>query len=265
MKQASCKGNTAHCHLDGQLLGTLAQALGAGGSAGQGQVRHAPPHCAIQCGLDCATDRSDLTPRAYCNPRLTISPSMRWCLGHSVPTDGNARHCTILPRGEASRRALNGCPARLHPRTERSSGAASHQQSRKRQRVKYQAAVLSDAATEEAEQLGALLDSSGSAAAAAATALSPASVGRVVSPDDFTLEPGELSRVDRTGACSTEDVFRCASCTEPACQVPLGRQGAQYFPGLLLWCRFTVNCSVQGLVYLKARLGAVAVTKASAH
>lgn len=157
---------------------------------------------------------------SHCNLRLTICINMRWCLGHSVPTDGNARHCSLLPRDRASRRPATGCTARSLGCTERSGGAASHQQSRKRQRVTYQAAVLSDAATEEAQQLDALLDSSGSAAAAAATALSPASVGRIVSPDDLTLQPGELSRVDRTGACSAADVFRCASCTEPACQVP---------------------------------------------
>ena len=137
-----------------------------------------------------------------------------------------------MPRGKASRHAATGCPAQLHIRTERSSGAVSRQQSRKRQRVAYQAAVLSDAATEEAQQLDALLDSSGSAAAAAATALWPASVGRIVSPDDFTLQPGELSRVDRTSACSAEDVFRCASCTEPACQVPLGWQGLPLLPDI---------------------------------
>ena len=150
--------------------------------------------------------------------------SMRWCLGHSVPTDGNGRHCNLLARERASRRPATGCTARSLGCTERSSEAPSYQQSRKRQRVTYQAAVLSDAATEEAQQLNALLDSSGSAAAAAATALSPASVGRIVSPDDLTLQPGELSCVDRTGACSAADVFRCASCTEPACQVRPGRQ-----------------------------------------
>ena len=161
--------------------------------------------------------------RLHCNLRLPISICMRWCLGHSVPTDGNTRHCNLLPRDRASMRPATGCTARSLGCAERSSGAASYQQSRKRQRFTYQAAVLSDAATEEAQQLDALLDSSGSAAAAAATALSPASVGRIVSPDDLTLQPGELSRVDRTGACSAADVFRCASCTEPACQVPHGR------------------------------------------
>lgn len=41
----------------------------------------------------------------------------------------------------------------------------------------------------------------------------------VVEPSDFTLEPGELSFVDRDSKCSPKDVFRCIGCTDARCQV----------------------------------------------
>ena len=41
----------------------------------------------------------------------------------------------------------------------------------------------------------------------------------VVAPEDFTLEPGELSAIDRDSPCHPADVFRCTGCVEPACQV----------------------------------------------
>ena len=41
----------------------------------------------------------------------------------------------------------------------------------------------------------------------------------VVAPEDFTLEPGQLSAIDRDSPCHPADVFRCTACTEPACQV----------------------------------------------
>jgi len=40
-------------------------------------------------------------------------------------------------------------------------------------------------------------------------------------PEDFTLAPGEPSLIDRTTPADPADVFRCAGCTEPACQVRL--------------------------------------------
>lgn len=39
------------------------------------------------------------------------------------------------------------------------------------------------------------------------------------SPDDLTLPPGQLSTVNSTTQCTDQDVFRCAGCTAPACQV----------------------------------------------
>lgn len=44
--------------------------------------------------------------------------------------------------------------------------------------------------------------------------------GRLVfAPEDFKLEPGAYSQIDRLSPASPEDVFRCNSCTEAACQV----------------------------------------------
>ena len=41
----------------------------------------------------------------------------------------------------------------------------------------------------------------------------------VFAPEDFKLEPGVHSHIDRQSPSSAEDVFRCSSCTEAACQV----------------------------------------------
>jgi hypothetical protein len=38
-------------------------------------------------------------------------------------------------------------------------------------------------------------------------------------PEAFTLEPGVLSLVDRTGEGAASDVFRCSGCTLKECQV----------------------------------------------
>lgn len=44
----------------------------------------------------------------------------------------------------------------------------------------------------------------------------------VFAPEDFQLEAGVPCTIDRDSPASPLDVFRCPSCTEPACQVPLG-------------------------------------------
>ncbi|KAK9829226.1 hypothetical protein WJX72_004603 [[Myrmecia] bisecta] len=41
-------------------------------------------------------------------------------------------------------------------------------------------------------------------------------------PDEFVLEAGELSQIDRQGKGSARDVFRCSGCTLPECQGPSG-------------------------------------------
>ena len=40
----------------------------------------------------------------------------------------------------------------------------------------------------------------------------------LLAPEDFQLEPGEVGTVDRSCRGSAADVFRCAGCTEAACQ-----------------------------------------------
>jgi len=56
--------------------------------------------------------------------------------------------------------------------------------------------------------------SNGAAEQASAAVLSYA-------PEDFTLEPGEASLIDRSMPADPADAFRCVGCSEPACQVPL--------------------------------------------
>lgn len=45
------------------------------------------------------------------------------------------------------------------------------------------------------------------------------SEGVVCEPEDFQLEQGELSFVERCKPAAAADVFRCAACTRPECQV----------------------------------------------
>ena len=47
-------------------------------------------------------------------------------------------------------------------------------------------------------------------------------VGDVFAPEDFQLDAGVPSTIDRDASPSPADVFRCPSCTEPECQVSLG-------------------------------------------
>lgn len=42
-------------------------------------------------------------------------------------------------------------------------------------------------------------------------------------PEDFKLEAGVHSHIDRDSPVAAEDVFRCSSCTEPVCQVSVDR------------------------------------------
>ncbi len=46
----------------------------------------------------------------------------------------------------------------------------------------------------------------------------------IYAPEDFKLEAGVESHIDRDSPAVPEDIFRCSSCTEAACQVTLEAQ-----------------------------------------
>ena len=48
---------------------------------------------------------------------------------------------------------------------------------------------------------------------------------KTVLPEEFTLPQGRLSPINRTSASSPADIFRCAGCTDAACQGPFGCAG----------------------------------------
>jgi hypothetical protein len=101
--------------------------------------------------------------------------------------------------------------------------------SQQRPRSRLQATAIGDGLTEAQRQQQHQQSGTGSgfgAAAAsrdssvlqqAAAELEPDSLVR--DPEDFLLLPGELSHVDRSLPQSAVDVFRCAACTLPECQV----------------------------------------------
>lgn len=41
-------------------------------------------------------------------------------------------------------------------------------------------------------------------------------------PEDYVLQPGELSTIKRDAPLKPTDVFRCSGCTKPECQGPKG-------------------------------------------
>ena len=45
--------------------------------------------------------------------------------------------------------------------------------------------------------------------------------GIVCAPEDFVLPQGQLSPIDRERPQAPADVFRCAACSRPECQVRL--------------------------------------------
>ena len=141
--------------------------------------------------------------------------TMLWCLASHAPP------CSLALRGDSAQLAahslsLPALPAQTQAQSLRKQH--SRQRARRRRARSCQAAVLSDAATEENAVLDLRPGGSGNGAAEAA-APPHAHPGPVVSPEELVLEPGEVSWVDRAGRSSPGDVFRCPSCTEAACQV----------------------------------------------
>jgi hypothetical protein len=94
-----------------------------------------------------------------------------------------------------------------------------------RHALELHAAVAGDGHQQTLDPAAEGINGNGMSPAEAAALLSEAAVPPLteqplfVSPEDFTLPPGELSTIDRTSPPSTQDVFRCPGCTEPACQV----------------------------------------------
>lgn len=68
------------------------------------------------------------------------------------------------------------------------------------------------------------------ARASEAAASSAAGQPVFVAPEDYQLLPGQMSSINRTLPLDQNDVFRCAGCTEPACQVWPSRCTASLLP-----------------------------------
>ena len=89
------------------------------------------------------------------------------------------------------------------------------------------AAVVGDGLTEaQRQQQGGNGAGAAAAAAAAAATLDPQQQQQqqqrqplVRDPEEFQLQPGELSYIARGKPLSNVDVFRCAACSRPECQV----------------------------------------------
>jgi threonine dehydratase len=98
---------------------------------------------------------------------------------------------------------------------------------------RLQAAVVRDGLSEAAQQQqnGSGNGSAGAAAAAAGSGAASAAAHHhplVRDPEDFQLQPGELSHVERDRPPAAADVFRCAACTRPECQTAGGCANMQW-------------------------------------
>lgn len=149
-----------------------------------------------------------------------------------------SRNAPLQQRLRPSGRCLSGC--------QQQPGALGQQRRLSSSRLAASVVDGSQAQQEELEQQAA--DASSSAAAVAAAALPPAprcdlqqaasahsqaeqqqrqGEGLVRKPEDFQLPQGQLSYVERCEPQAAADVFRCAACTRPECQVgPLTMHGA---------------------------------------
>ena len=134
-----------------------------------------------------------------------------WAASHAPP-------CSLALRGDCAHLTAHSLPLLAQPQAQSLQKQHSRWRARRRRARSCQAAVLSDAATEENAVLDLRPGGCGNGAAVAA-APPHAHPGAAVSPEELVLEPGELSWVDRAGRSSPGDVFRCPSCTEAACQV----------------------------------------------
>ncbi len=134
-----------------------------------------------------------------------------WAASHAPP-------CSLALRGDCAHLTAHSLPLLAQPQAQSLQKQHSRWRARRRRARSCQAAVLSDASTEENAVLDLRPGGCGNGAAVAA-APPHAHPGAAVSPEELVLEPGELSWVDRAGRSSPGDVFRCPSCTEAACQV----------------------------------------------
>jgi len=137
---------------------------------------------------------------------------MPWHLASHAPP------CSLALRGDSAHLTAHSRPLPAQPQAQSLRKQHCRWRARRRRARSCQAAVLSDAATEENAVLDLRPGDSGNGAAVAAAA-PHAHPGPAVSPEELVLEPGEVSWVDRAGRSSPGDVFRCPSCTETACQV----------------------------------------------
>ena len=135
-----------------------------------------------------------------------------------------------LPQTAVSSRCTGQQSAPLTIRAQRHGRRAGESLHRQRLRgSQLQAAVVGDGLTESQQQQQQQQQAGGSAGALGAAAVAAASGGAaaavqqqhslVVAPEDFQLQQGELSYVERGAPLSPADAFRCAACTRPECQV----------------------------------------------
>ncbi|GAB4821594.1 hypothetical protein N2152v2_008640 [Parachlorella kessleri] len=129
-------------------------------------------------------------------------------------------------------------PRCLPPLYSRRSRWARYQLSLLQHRPARQGCVLAAVASDKLEQAdpaaargsnGRALTPAETAALQSEPAVPPAAERPLfVAPEDFRLPPGQLSSIDRTSAPHPQDVFRCAACSDPACEGPGGCASMQW-------------------------------------
>lgn len=134
----------------------------------------------------------------------------------------------------AAPHAAASCPPRCMPVLRHPGSQLLRQQlwARRPRSLRYQhaAAAVGEGATQAPDPPAAPsgtngngshgMTAAGEAARGSEPAVPPAAAAPLYrSPEDFKLQPGEVSPINRSAPLAPEDVFRCAACTEPACQV----------------------------------------------